>query len=118
MTVRLDTTLRQYERDGGDKQFIYDVTKSIGISSSQMRITYKREGSVILDFTVQTQQGLPYNQLKNKIKNAIYDDCPYPVLGVKEKQNAVVKSNKFNMFQKNLQASSDEDSESNFSAFR
>ena len=54
ITARLDTTLKQYEQDGGDQSFIDDVTKSAGVHPSQMKITKKREGSVILSFIVKT----------------------------------------------------------------
>ena len=36
MTVKLDTTLKQYEKDGGDDKFIKDVTQSIGVDPSLM----------------------------------------------------------------------------------
>lgn len=51
-TVTLDVSLSQYEREGGDAKFIRDITKSIGVEPSQMKITKKRSGSVILTFTV------------------------------------------------------------------
>ena len=53
-TVTLDTTLHQYERDGGDAQFIKDVTQSIRVDASQARILQKRQGSVILTFAVRS----------------------------------------------------------------
>lgn len=54
MTVRLDTSLQQYEEDGGDDKFINDITRSIGVDPSKMKIIRKREGSVILTFAIKT----------------------------------------------------------------
>lgn len=88
MTVKLDTSLEQYEQDGGDKQFIKDITKSIGVDPSQMRITKKREGSVILTFIVNTDQPNATEQLKRKIKNALLNDIPYPVLNIEDKMKS------------------------------
>ena len=42
MTVKLDTTLQKYEVDGGDPKFIKDVTDSVKIGFSRMKITNKR----------------------------------------------------------------------------
>jgi hypothetical protein len=42
MTVKLDTTLQKYEEDGGDSKFIKEVTGSLKIDPSLMRITSKR----------------------------------------------------------------------------
>ena len=58
MTVKLDTTSIQYEKDGGDAKFIKDVTKSIGVDPSLMKITKKREGSVILTFNVKSDKNI------------------------------------------------------------
>lgn len=93
MTVKFDTTLKKYEEDGGDKKFIKDVTKSVGIDSSSMKITKKREGSVILDFTVKGDQNTSADVLKGKVKNALYNDIAYPVQAIEEKndENIIIK---------------------------
>ena len=53
MTVKLDTTMKAYEKDGGDKNFIEKVTRHLKIDRKLMTITSKRNGSVILTFRVQ-----------------------------------------------------------------
>ena len=42
MTVKLDTTLGAFERDGGDKNFIKNVTKLLKIDRKLMVVTAKR----------------------------------------------------------------------------
>ena len=42
MTVKLDTTMKAYEKDGGDKAFIDKVTKNLKINRKLMTITAKR----------------------------------------------------------------------------
>ena len=42
MTVKLDTTLEAYEMDGGDKNFIKNVTKLLKVDRKLMVITAKR----------------------------------------------------------------------------
>ena len=83
MTVKLDTTLKKYEDDGGDEKFIKDVTKSLGINKSLMKITNKRVGSVILDFNVKVYDlNMSTEDLKAKLKNALQNDISYPVLAL------------------------------------
>lgn len=48
--MRLDTTLEEYEADGGDRNFKRTVTRAMKIDMSLMQITGKRQGSVIIDF--------------------------------------------------------------------
>ena len=51
-TVSLDTTIEQYEKDGGDDQFTKDTAKSINVDPSQIEILAKMEGSLIITFNV------------------------------------------------------------------
>ena len=53
MTVKLDTTMKAFEKDGGDKNFIEKVTRHLKIDRKLMTITSKRNGSVIITFRVQ-----------------------------------------------------------------
>jgi hypothetical protein len=54
MTVRLDTTIQKYNDDGGNAKFIRTVTSALKIDQSLMKVTQLRSGSVIVDFTVDT----------------------------------------------------------------
>lgn len=82
MTVKLDTTLQKYEQDGGDAKFIKDVTRSIGIDKSMMKITNKRQGSVILTMEIKGDQSSSVDDLRSKLKNALHKDIAYPVLAI------------------------------------
>ena len=42
MTIKLDTTLEAFENDGGDENFVSNVTKLLGIDKKLMVITAKR----------------------------------------------------------------------------
>lgn len=92
MTVSLDTTLKQYEQDGGDEMFIKDISNSINVDKSQFRIIQKSEGSLIISFIVQTL-GQPCDQLKMKIKNALQNDILYSVLNIDEFLNILSTDN-------------------------
>ena len=86
MTVKLDTTLQKYEDDGGDAKFIKDVTECLMIDPSLMKITNKRQGSVILTFRVKGGQDKPQEELKSKLKNVLLNELAYPVLEINDPQ--------------------------------
>ena len=56
----MNFTLQEYEEGGGDTQFIETVSAALNIDSSKVRITAKREGSVIITFEVDFDLGDEY----------------------------------------------------------
>ena len=71
MTVKLDTTWQKYERDGGDTKYIKDVTDSIGIENSLMKITDKKPYFVIVTFKVKVDEHISAEDLKKKLIKAL-----------------------------------------------
>jgi methenyltetrahydromethanopterin cyclohydrolase len=65
MTVKLNTTMQKYNEDGGNAKFIKTVTSALQIDQSLMKVTQLRAGSVIVDFTVETDGSISLNSLKN-----------------------------------------------------
>jgi hypothetical protein len=50
--LRIDTTMKAFERQGGRQMFEENLANSLGISMSQVQVTGMREGSVILDYNI------------------------------------------------------------------
>ena len=50
--LRIDTTMKQFERQGGRQMFEENLATSLGISMSSVQVTGMREGSVILDYNL------------------------------------------------------------------
>ena len=67
MTIKLDTTLEAFEKDGGDENFIKSVTKLLDIDRKLMIITQKRQGSVIVTFRVQSEGNKSIDELRKHI---------------------------------------------------
>ena len=55
-TVRLDTTLKEFDKQGGTDFFKDNLSKSLGLPLSQIDISSVREGSVIVDYTLTVDQ--------------------------------------------------------------
>ena len=84
-TVRLDTTLEEYEADGGDRNFKRTVTRALKIDMCLMQITGKREGSVIIDFKIFNEDtDMSMDELENSLENVLKGDIGYPVLPIEE----------------------------------
>jgi hypothetical protein len=65
MTVKLDTTIQKYNKNGGNTKFIKTVTSALKIDQSLMKVTQLRSGSVYVTFTVDTAGSISLNSLKN-----------------------------------------------------
>jgi hypothetical protein len=50
--LRIDTTMKAFERQGGRKMFEENLAVSLGISLSSVQVTGMREGSVIIDYNL------------------------------------------------------------------
>ena len=50
--LRIDTTMKAFERQGGRQMFEENLASSLGISMSSVQVTGMREGSVILDYNL------------------------------------------------------------------
>jgi hypothetical protein len=51
-SIRLDTTLAEFESTGGQSGFISTLSTGMGIDTSFIEITDVREGSVIIDYNI------------------------------------------------------------------
>lgn len=71
-SIRLDTTLAEFESTGGQSGFISTLSTGMGIDTSFIEITDVREGSVIIDYNIQTDanQLFTLEELKDKQKAA------------------------------------------------
>ena len=68
MTIKLDTTLEAFEKDGGDENFIKSVTKLLDIDRKLMIITQKRQGSVIVQAAEGGIEGLSVDALMREVR--------------------------------------------------
>ena len=50
--VTLDSTVEDFELNGGKETFIDNLTLYLGIDDIQIRVTSVREGSVIIDYEI------------------------------------------------------------------
>lgn len=83
MTVRLNTTLSQYESDGGDDNFKNIVCSSLEIENDKLLVMEVTEGSVIVRFRVFGSPGLSLDNLQDLLTNRFQDgqiNPGYPVL--------------------------------------
>ena len=69
MTVKLDTTMNQYEQGGGDAKFIKTVTQALKLDKSLMKVMNKRSGSVFVTFRVKTDGSISLDDLKGMLDN-------------------------------------------------
>lgn len=51
-SVRLNTSIAEFESDGGKEFFKENLSKSLGLSYSDIDIKSVRQGSVIVDYTL------------------------------------------------------------------
>lgn len=51
-SIRLDTTLANFEDRGGKTGFVSSLSSGMGIDTSFIEITSVREGSVIVDYNI------------------------------------------------------------------
>ena len=58
-SVRLDTTMEEFESKGGEKMFVQNLAESIGIEKSNIKVTQIREGSVIVDYEISIVKQMP-----------------------------------------------------------
>ena len=97
MTIKLDTTLEAFEKDGGDENFIKSVTKLLDIDRKLMIITQKRQGSVIVTFRVQSEGNKSIDELRKHIQNVIESsDIGYPVIGIADESGEMKAVDKEN----------------------
>ena len=71
MTVKIETSMKKYQKNGGDKKFIANVCGALGIDRSHFEIVGKRSGSVILDLRVKSEGSMTADELKDKLRSAI-----------------------------------------------
>ena len=71
VTVKLETSLKKYEKNGGDKKFIHNVSQAMKVDKSMIEIVSKRSGSVILDLKVKGEGLESQDDIKMKLKSAI-----------------------------------------------
>ena len=71
MTVKIETSMKKYQKNGGDKKFITNVCGALGIDRSHFEIVGKRSGSVILDLRVKSGGSMTADELRNKLRSAI-----------------------------------------------
>lgn len=64
--LRIDTTMKAFERQGGRQMFEENLAASLGISMSSVQVTGLREGSVIVDYNlvVEKNSKMSVNELK------------------------------------------------------
>ena len=97
MTIKLDTTLEAFEKDGGDENFIKSVTKLLDIDRKLMIITQKRQGSVIVTFRVQNEGNASIYELRKQIQNVIESsDIGYSVIGIADESGEMKAVDKEN----------------------
>lgn len=82
MTVVFNTSLKQYEKDGGDGNFIRTVTKALKIHPSLMCILEKKRGSVILAFRISSQDYFDPKDLKRDVREVLDKIVRYPLVAV------------------------------------
>lgn len=65
--LRIDTTMKAFEKQGGRQMFEENLAESLGISMSQVQVTGLREGSVIVDYNliVDKSSKMDINELKS-----------------------------------------------------
>ena len=81
MTLKLNTTMEEYEAGGGDAKFIGTITSALGIQPQQMEVTDKWRGSVFLKFKVQSDGGISLQQLRQQLEELLKTDIGYPIVG-------------------------------------
>jgi hypothetical protein len=59
-TIKLNTTVNEFQNSGGKDKFIDNLSSSLGIDASTIDISSIREGSVIVDYTIT----VPENQME------------------------------------------------------
>ena len=48
----MDSTLDEFEQNGGEAAFVDNLAGSLGIKKSQVEVTGVKEGSVIVDYEI------------------------------------------------------------------
>ena len=62
-SIKLNTTVNDFENGGGKAKFIDNLSISLGIDASTIDISSIREGSVIVDYTITVNEN-KIDQLK------------------------------------------------------
>lgn len=81
MTVKLDTTLKDFEEGGGEQKFIRAVAESMGVDHEIIAITDKWEGSVYLKLRVLSDGSVALETLMQNLKTSLASDLGYPIVG-------------------------------------
>jgi hypothetical protein len=81
----MNTTLDEFESKGGTETFVGVLTDGLGIDETYIEIKEVREGSVIVDYNLQTDgnQKFSLDELKKKQNDAINGnllDFGFPIL--------------------------------------
>ena len=93
-SIKLNTTVNDFENGGGKAKFIDNLSISLGIDASTIDISSIREGSVIVDYTITVNEN-KIDQLKqdqnDKIQKGLID-FGAPVLDFSSKTQQEKKS--------------------------